>query len=814
VPDELGINLMLTRFLKLIGVGDDILVHLDQAVLAFQRPGLLWLGLALLVPVGYWVIRRQRANLATASPGLRNALNATRLGILLLLVLVLAGPYLRLDYEIEKRSVVALVFDQSDSMQLPAGPFENREEADALSRAINPARPGEETSPAAKGAGPPVAMETLSRSGLVQAVLNVGRQRFLDRLTERFEVRGYAFGRETVPFNLGPQGLRLPELPPQNRAATCLGDAIGRVLDDAAGRPLAGVFLFTDGQNTGGRSPGEAVQAVARAGAPVFAVPSGSRARPRDVAIVDVFTAGLVAKGDTARVSVTVESQGFDSRPVKVELREGETLLSSTTLTLHDAEQQKVDLSFLAKEAGAKYLTVAIAPLPEEPAHLLANNSEIAFVRISEEKLRVLLIDGLPRWDFRFLKNAIRRDNGLGGRASKDEPDVVLEAEVRRRPAPAQAQALPTSVRELAEYHTVILGDASPRLLGAAFVASLIEAVRENGLGLIVTAGPQFVPHRMDERLREILPVRLQATSAGLDAPAYRPFSQELSVDGSVHEVMRLYDDPSRNRTAWTQMPPYYWSAAVERAAPAASVLAWNPDVVGRFGKQPLVAHHYAGRGRVLFVGTDSTWLWRRNVGDRFFYKFWGQALRFVARRDDQARSRSWLEVRPVRARPGEEAQVELMAIGAGQQLRAEPSLAIQLASKSASETIQLTADPATKGRFTGKFLVKEPGEYTLKYEPGAGGSGAEARFRVVSASEELRHPSVDRAALESLAGATEGKLVELPELYTIPSTLKGEASQNQVHREASLWDNGVFLLLLIFLYSLDVALRRLAGLS
>ena len=49
-------------------------------------------------------------------------------------------------------------------------------------------------------------------------------------------------------------------------------------------------------------------------------------------------------------------------------------------------------------------------------------------------------------------------------RRAKDEPDVVLEAEVRRRPADAQGNALPRSVQELADYHTVVLGDASPRL--------------------------------------------------------------------------------------------------------------------------------------------------------------------------------------------------------------------------------------------------------------------------------------------------------------------------------------------------------------
>jgi len=807
---------MLTYLLRLIGVGDEILVRLDQAVLAFQRPGLLWVGLALWIPTGFFIVRRQRANLATASPRLRTALDVIRLAILGLLLLVLAGPYLRLDYEIDKRPVVALMFDRSASMQLPAGPFEPGEQADRLARAAFGGEPAGELPGKTAAAGRPAAIATMGRAKLAQTVVNASWNQFLAPLAKRFDLRGYAFAREAVPLVVDPQrpGLALPDLPAHDAAATHLGDALARVLDDAAGRPVAGVILFTDGQNTGGRSPAEAVQEAARAGAPLFAVPVGSSTRPRDVAIADVFTSGLVSVGDSARVSVTVESQGFDARPVKVELRDGSRVLDSRNLTLRDAEQQKVELTFQAQETGAKYLSVAIAPLPEEPEHLRANNSELAFIRVTDEKLRVLLVDGLPRWDFRFLKNAIRRDNGLGGRVSKDDPDVVLEAEVRRRGADAQARALPRTAQELAEYHTVILGDASARLIDAAFVAALVEAVRERGLGLVVAAGPRFTPQGLDERLRELLPVRLGQTAGGIEAPVYKPFQLELSPDGSVHEVMRLYDDPGRNQTAWAQMPPYYWCAAVERPAPAATVLAWNPSATGRFGKLPLLAYHYAGRGRVFFVSTDSTWLWRRNVGDRYFYRFWGQAIRFVARRDQQGGSKSWLEVRPVRARPGEDAQVELMAMDAAGQPRSERTLAVQLAGKAAPETVELTADPATKGRYTGKFAVQEPGEYRLNYVPAGGGSPAEAKLQVMAASEELRHPTVDRPALTALAAATDGKLVELSDLQTIPPTLKGETKLSQVHREATLWDNGLFLLLVIFLYSLDVALRRLAGLS
>src|SRR5262249_35501898 len=150
--------------------------------------------------------------------------------------------------------------------------------------------------------------------------------------------------------------------------------------------------------------------------------------RLQDVAIVDVFATSLVTVEDTARVAVTVESHGFEKRPVKVELRDGELLLDSKEIILHDAEQQQVELTFKASTPGTRFLTVSVPPQPEEAEHLRTNNTDNVLVRVSEEKIKVLLIDGRPTWDFRFLKNALRRDNGIGGRMSRDgkEVDLVL----------------------------------------------------------------------------------------------------------------------------------------------------------------------------------------------------------------------------------------------------------------------------------------------------------------------------------------------------------------------------------------------------
>lgn len=796
---------MTSWLLRQLNITDEFVSHLDEAHLAFQHPLMLTVGLVLLLPLAVYIFLRQKWNLPTAPPLLRSVLTATRVLILLLLVLVLGSPYLKIDHTSEKKPIVALLFDHSRSMQLHAGPFESEDEYTRLAAAA-----GYRSTNAADSATRR-ALNRISRGKLAQSVVQSSGP-LLEKLSQKYDLQYWSFGTEATQLGVDPAAPKLPEPPNPGSAHTRAGDALGRILEDAAGRQVAGIVLFSDGQNTAGRSPTEAAQACAAAATPLFTVPAGSSRRRQDVAIVDLFTTALVSVNDTARVAVTVESHGFDKRPVKVELKDGDTLLDSKELVLNGAEQQQIELTFKAEGPGARYLTVHIPPQPEEAEELRPNNTDTAFVRVSEEKIKVLFVEGLPRWDFRFLKNALRRDNGVGGRTAK-EVDIRLEAEWRRQSAADRAKALPRTLDQLGEYQVVILGDVSPKMLDAGFLDRLDKAVRERGVGLIVEAGPRSMPHRYGEKLHNLLPVRLRPGQPGRYPRGLPSFRVELTPEGAIHESMRFYDEPGRTQNAWANMPPYYWCAAAERPAPGATVLAANP-IVGPYGKLPLVAYHYAGKGKVMFVGTDATWRWRRNVGDRFFYRFWGQNLRFVARRDAKSEKKSWIEVRPVRAQPNEPAQVELMAFSSDGSPRREDTQAVQIQGGGAATTLELTADPAVKGRYTGKFTPARGGEYRLAYNPTGSADPVEARLRVAVAPEELRQPNVNRPALEQWANASGGRMVELPDLAGIAEHLQGESKLTEFHREASLWDNWLTLTILIFLYSLDVGLRRLVGLS
>ena len=50
-----------------------------------------------------------------------------------------------------------------------------------------------------------------------------------------------------------------------------------------------------------------------------------------------------------------------------------------------------------------------------------------------------------------------------------------------------------------------------------------------------------------------------------------------------------------------------------------------------RHGRIPLLVTRAAGNGKVLYMGTDAAWRWRKGVEDTYHYRFWGQVVRWMS---------------------------------------------------------------------------------------------------------------------------------------------------------------------------------------
>src|SRR5262245_49068764 len=118
---------MLNWLLRQANVGDVFLEHPGELTYHVQYPLVLYVGLPVVALLGIGIFILQRRNLKSSPTSLIAALTACRVFILGLLVLVLAGPFVKLETARENRPVFAIIFDRSQSMDLNAGPFADHE---------------------------------------------------------------------------------------------------------------------------------------------------------------------------------------------------------------------------------------------------------------------------------------------------------------------------------------------------------------------------------------------------------------------------------------------------------------------------------------------------------------------------------------------------------------------------------------------------------------------------------------------------------------------------------------------------------------
>jgi hypothetical protein len=811
---------------RFLGIGHDLASRIDRVEWHWARPDLLGAGLALLVPVGFWIVRRHRERMPWLSRRSRRALDVCRIAMLALLVFVIAGPTLRLEERLEEKPVVAVVLDTSDSMRLPVGPLPKSAIAAVAGAA------GIEPPPESDDAGTAALVERiggLSRADLVRRVLESQAETTLRQLADGFELRRYEVARRPRRVRdaadaRGPRAGNAAAKPagPADREAdafdTSLGAAVEMAMDDASGRRLAGIVLFTDGRSTAGIDPLEAVRRAADASggeprAPVLAVPVGSPSPPVDVAVAAVLAAPVVALGDSVAIGVALESAGMAGRGVTAELRDAAgRVLESRKVTLKDGRQQTT-FTWKADAIGSALLTVAVPAEADEATG--ENNAATVAVEVSDRRAKVLVVDHAARWDFRFIDHAIQRDTGF-------EAKMLLTGSLDpAAPGRGDAAGLPVDVDAWAAYDLVVLGDLPAGILDAARQRALVEAVATRGTGVVFQPGGRHLPREYaGAPLAELFPVEIDWKAgdgaATVEAAGFKPLAMRVTARGAMHPAFALGDDAARNRAQWSAMPSFFRAAAASGPKPSATVLA-EVDAPGTRGAIPLVAEAPLGSGRVAWIGTDETFRWRRNVGDQLFWRFWGQALRSVARREDRPADAAWLAVSPGRCEPGSPVLVELnVPDDAARKAAAAAARSVSVersgAGGAAATSLQL-APAGRPGLYAGTFTPDEPGRVVVRHAA-AGAASLVAECVVAEPTRERARPGVDREALRALADVSGGAVVEIGDFSTIPYKLESSSVEAKLALEDEVWDTWPVLLLLVGLYCVDIAIRRFSGSS
>src|SRR4029077_19942216 len=405
----------------------------------------------------------------------------------------------------------------------------------------------------------------------------------------------------------------------------------------------------------------------------------------------------------------------------------------------------------------------AAALLPGEEN--TANNTLTRVVNVSSEPRRILYIEGEPRWEYKFIRQA-EEDDRMVQIVSMDRTSQNKIYRQGISDPKELADGFPSRPEDLFVYQGLIIGSVE----AGYFTPGQQELIREfadrRGGGLLLLGGQVSLADGgwNASNLTDLFPTVLP-TQAGTFRREADPrngtthTTAELAPAGVDNIITRLVDDPAANAAKWKALPYLMDYQEPGTPKPGAAVLANMITPEGR--KQPLLITENFGRGRTAIMATGGSWRWQMSspLGDTAHDLFWQQLLRWVISDTpghvaasvpaqmllDNGAVTLTAEVRDQQFNPAPDARVEAHILG--------PSGVTAL--------VEMTPVPDNPGHFQGAWSAPRTGAYLTEVTAQRAGKelGRDVlTFQRMDGVAENFHTEQNRELLEHLATQTGGR--------------------------------------------------------
>ncbi|WP_432798490.1 hypothetical protein [Poriferisphaera sp. WC338] len=693
----------------------------------------------------------------------RLLLSGTRAVILTLIVVLLVGPMLVKRDEVTEPDVLVVMVDRSASMTVKD----------------------------MHGLGGD-AYDFVSRDEMMRDVLARNKDFLSGELGKR-EVVWLGFDREVRSLtNVYPQDREDDKTDNRVMLDEAIGDetrlvsGVAAGISLAGGRPIAGMIVISDGRSAEPISS-DVISRLRERGVGVYAVPLGGERLPYDVAIRKVVAPRRAFTADKLPIRVQLEQVGgAEAGDVTITVREadgGEVLATQ----LWQGGEEDVTLEITTGESGIKsYVIEAVSETINEQT--TRNNQHVTTVEVIDRPIRVLYVEGYPRWEYRYLKNMLIREKSIWSSLMLISADRGFAQE-----GDEPITRLPMDAVEMEKYDVVIVGDVPGGYLSGHEMNLIKQQVSLHGAGLIMIGGERYMPGVYEGTVFEELLPMARAEDVG------------RIVQGSGEWVMRPADNAASlgvlkigDAEDWpADLPAVRWVQSLGPLKVTSEVLGEWIDAENNDPKaEPAVVRMRYGAGQVLYIGTDEIWRWRYGKGEQYFEQFWVQLIRMLGRsRVQQEETGLSIRLSNHRIDVGSQMVVELLVSDGSlderkDQVRLEvrqqqnqsvvDELVLHLQHKNGTE--QNRAGRVYRGIYVGE----RAGAYELVLGDWlAGDRRVSEKIQVIASADEMQHLEADHAKLRQLAEASGGQVIPVNQIEILPEVIPNRARvRPNDHRE------------------------------
>lgn len=745
--------------------------------LVFERdwPAWAWaLALLAIVALAAWSYTRLEG-----PRGRRGVLAGLRALILTLALLLVAGPMAEMPREIVERDWVIMLLDRSASMTVVDRPD-----------------------------------DASSRDAALRSALASNADLFAEMAAQR-ELRWFGFHEALFRLEDPRDAGAVPDPGPADGAATNLAVALDQTMQRAAARQVSAIVLMSDGRTS--TPPARAlIRQLQSEAIPLMVVPFGSPEPLGDLAIGAVQAPSRAFARDRVPVTVEVDRIGSGAAGLggTVQLIDDLTGEVLDSVRVDPSEARSADVTLLAEPALAGEAAWRVEIVPDRPDLVEANNRRTIAIELVDRPLRVLYIDGYPRWEYRYIKNLLVREESI-------ESSVMLLSADRdfAQEGNLPITRLPRTREEWAAFDVIVIGDVPGTFFSPDQLEQMRALVAEGGVGLLWVAGERSLPSTYaGTSLADLLPMRGTLRLAPIGTPVHlRPTALAgrlglLSL-GGVDEAERGWPrelaDPM---VGWSRL---FWAQRIDAdlLKPTAEILAETSESSGDSGPLPLVLQMRFGAGTSMYVATDEIWRWRYGRGELLPEQFWIQLIRVLGRESlVRGGEVALLSVSPRRAEARSPIRIAVTLLE-GRGISTPPASLPAVIENAAGERvaeIELPADPDVPGRYSRTWIPVLPGTWRVRVrDASVPGLDLVSSVDIVTADEELRRPDADHDLLARLAAETGGRVLDPADLSELRS-IRDRSIRTRAPLREPIWDTAFVFGLMLLLLTIEWIGRKM----
>jgi uncharacterized membrane protein len=628
------------------------------------------------------------------------------------------------------------------------------------------------------------------------SVLSSGKT---EALADRYRVVRYSLGAELEEGLPEPPDIRF------NAPRSHLGTCLNRVVDRMRAENLAGIVLLSDGLDQSGERPTPQSLRV-----PLF-IPeledefTAAASAASDFWVADASHPKMMAVNWKAAVDVLVRRRGTAPAAFPVHLKQGDRLLRSSMAEFGEGEMfRQVAFAVEPVEVGQTLYRVEIGPQPEIDS-LADNNATEFLVEVTDPKNKVLYIEGVPRWEFKFLKRALlsERNYQLSAFVRGGDGRFINFDEISGQ-AGAEVPAFTTE--GLADYRVIVIGDMEGTALTDDDRRNIRDFVDKGGGLLLVGATKSYGPQGLLQvpYLKEVVPA---VSEAGASMKEGR-FTVDLTPTGRTH--------------------PGLGELAMEGTLPPL-LSFWAPVKVGEFSSvlvaaadgSPVVTVRRFGQGRVAMLLSDSLWRWQLGeteaTAEKSLYsRFVTQIVYWLAPSEKDVEKSTLLQVLAAKTEVELREKVTIGAVGGGGsegggltcrvktpdgKVQVFPMLAGTL-----GKDVGLTK---TLDGFRSFFTPQEPGQYEVTVSAADGAQSASLMLLAAEPEHERTGEPINREYLSELARETGGRFVPWDDRSALFKDIPYRPQEFTQVLERSIWDRWWWIGVLTVLFCVEWWWRR-----